>query len=298
MNAIALLNLFCQAQTAMERSPRTVLWYREQVLRFFRWLEAENLHSQNWLRPEVVEQYLVHSRKQSGNAPATVAGHFRALKGFFRWLVERGYIGDSPMKLLRSPHVPKREPGGVAVEEFATLVDSIPLSTWVDFRDKLLVQVLFLTGIRLGECARLSVADFRVQQHLLKVDGKTGPRLTPLLPAVERAFVAYLFVRPEAAEERLFLAANGGGKAAGAIQEKGIYLMLRRRCARAGLRMLNPHSFRHGLAMYLLNEGGDASLVQRVLGHAQISTTMGFYADWVLDGLSREFAEKMKGLGT
>ena len=73
--------------------------------------------------------------------------------------------------------------------------------------------------------------------------------------------------------------------------------MVRRRCKTAGLRVLNPHSFRHGLAMMLLNKGGDMSLVQKVLGHSQISTTARFYAEWLNDGMAREFTEKMKGVG-
>jgi integrase len=74
--------------------------------------------------------------------------------------------------------------------------------------------------------------------------------------------------------------------------------MLRRRCQVAGLRMLNPHSFRHGLAMLMLNErGADMSLVQKVLGHSQISTTARHYAEWLTEGIQREFADKMRGVG-
>ncbi|MBE2240126.1 MAG: tyrosine-type recombinase/integrase [Caldilineaceae bacterium] len=297
MSALSLLALFCQSLAAQNRSRRTILWYEQEVRRFFDWLERSGLGGGNWLRAEVVEAYLAYCRDERGNAPATVAGHYRALYGWFKWLAGREYIALSPMTTLRPPHVPDAEPRRTQVEEYAQLLDSIPSSTWVDARDRLIVTVLFLSGVRLGECARLQAADFRTHEHLLKVDGKTGPRLVPLLPAVERAFVAYLFARPASVEPRLFLAADGGKRAKGAIQEKGIYLMLRRRCQRAGLRMLNPHSFRHGLAMHLLNEGGDASLVQKVLGHAQITTTMRHYADWVLDGLAREFSSKMKGLG-
>ena len=73
--------------------------------------------------------------------------------------------------------------------------------------------------------------------------------------------------------------------------------MVKRRC-RAGLRALNPHSFRHGLAIILLNRGGaDMSLVQKILGHSQISAPARNYAEWLTDGMLREFTEKMKGVG-
>lgn len=302
MDAYDLLSLFCQSQMAKNRSPRTVEWYRAGVGRFLAWLRRRNLHNGNWLRPEVIEQYLAEDRapapKGDGNAAATVAGHYRALVGWFKWLVERGYLAASPMAQVTAPHVPRSEPRRTQLEEYVALLDAIPAGDWIDLRDRLIVQTLFLCGLRLGECARLTAEDYRTGDHLLRADGKTGLRLVPLLPAVERAFVAYLWMRPESTAPELFLSSTGGRQSRDqAMQPKAIYLMLRRRCKAAGLRPLNPHSFRHGLAMYLLNEGGDMSLVQKVLGHAQISTTSRHYANWLTDGLQREFAEKMRGVG-
>jgi len=300
MNAHDLLTLFCQSLLAKNRSPRTVEWYRAGVSRFLAWLRRRNLHNGNWLRPEVIEQYLAEDRALDGdaNAPATVAGHYRALVGWFKWLVERRYIAESPMTQVAAPHVPRSEPRHTELDEYARLIDSIPAGDWIDLRDRLIVQTLFLCGLRLGECARLTAADYRVTEHLLRADGKTGLRLVPLLPAVERALVAYLWMRPDASAPELFLSSTGGRRSRDRVmQPKAIYLMLRRRCRAAGLRQLNPHSFRHGLAMHLLNEGGDMSLVQKILGHAQIGTTAKHYAFWLTDGLQREFAEKMKEVG-
>jgi integrase/recombinase XerC len=273
-----------------------VRWYREGVNRFLVWLAASGLSNGNWLRAEVIESYLAADR--STNAPATVAGHYRSLVGWFSWLVERQYIDVSPMKPIPAPHVPASEPKRTSLDEYVILLDSIPSGDWINLRDRLIIQTFFLCGIRLGECAHLIAADYRLPQHLLRVDGKTGLRLVPLLPAVERAFVAYLFLRPESSVSSLFLSSTGGRNVRHEpLHEKGIYQMLRRHCQRAGLRNLNPHSFRHGLAMHLLNEGGDMSLVQKVLGHSQISTTAKHYANWLTDGLQREFVEKMRGLG-
>lgn len=294
MTVNQLLDLYLQSLTAANRTPRTVQWYAEQVNRFLRWLEANNLHNGNWLRREIIEQYLADSRRT--NAPATIAGHYRALRGFFLWLVERNYIDRSPMQGMKPPAVPRTEPKRTAVDEYLRLLDSIPPATWIDNRDRLIIQTLFLCAVRLGECARLTADDYRTTEHLLRVDGKTGVRLVPLLPPVERSLVAYRFTRPATSESRLFLSdTRGRNVPLVPLQEKGIYQMLRRRCQRAGLRNLNPHSFRHGLAMHLLNTGGDMSLVQKILGHSQIATTAKHYADWLTEGLVSEFMGKMKG---
>jgi len=298
--AVDALELFLASHLAAGHSPRTVEWYRYEVERFYGWIDASGLTDHNWVKPEIIEQYLAASRLK-GNQPATMAGHYRALAGFFAWLVKRGYVQTSPLADIPIPKVPKKQPRRAELAEYAALVDSIPMGDWIDLRDRLVIQVLFLCGLRLAECAKLSASDFRTDQHLLLVrQGKGGhDRFVPLLPAVERAFKMYLFVRPEwPGTDHLFLGADGAGKARGDIAPGGIRQMVKRRCQSAGVRVLNPHSFRHGLAMMLLNRGGaDMSLVQKILGHSQIGTTSRNYAEWLTDGLIREFTEKMKGVG-
>lgn len=291
-----LLAMYLDSHSSAGHSSGTIAWYRYELTRFFEWLRASGMQRSDWLQLPVVERYLAHSR-DVGNAPATVAGHYRALKGFYGWLVDRGYIAVSPLDGVKAPKVPKRQPRRADLHEYTQLIDSIGSGRWVDMRDKLIVSTLFLCGLRLGEVCRLTSADYRTPQHLLRVrEGKGGhERLVPLLPAVERAFVAYLYVRPHYTTEHLFLSSNGAGRPSGVILPNGVRQMLRRRCKRAGLRLLNPHSFRHGLAMYLLNSGGDMSLVQKILGHSQITTTARHYAEWLTEGMLREFTETMGG---
>jgi integrase/recombinase XerC len=293
-----LLVMYLDSHASAGHSAGTIGWYRYELQRFFAWLQACGLHRSDWLQLAVVERYLASSR-EAGNAPATVAGHWRALRGFFGWLAERGYIAASPLAGAKPPKVPKKAPRRAVLGEYLQLLESIPEGDWIDLRDRLIISTLFLCGVRLGECAKLTSADYRTSEHLLRVrEGKGGhERLVPLLPAVERSYVAYLFVCPPWAAGPLFLSANGAREPRGVILANGIRQMLRRRCRRAGLRMLNPHSFRHGLAMHLLNSGGDMSLVQKVLGHAQITTTARHYAEWLTEGMLREFTEKMHGTG-
>jgi integrase/recombinase XerD len=298
MNVHDLLAVFLAYHRAAGHSPATVQWYSDEIERFLAWLVASGLHNGNWLQAAVVERYLAESRTTDGNAPATVATHYRGLKGFFSWLQERSYIATSPMAQLRPPKVPKTEPKRASLAAYLRLLESLSPSTWLGCRDRLIVTTLFLCGIRRGECAHLKADDYRLSEHVLYVDGKTGPRLVPLLPAVEKAYVQYLYNRPAHPSPYLLLGANGAGKPQRELLPGGIYQMLRRHCLAAGVPRLNPHSFRHGLAMLLLNERhADMSLVQKVLGHSQIATTSARYAEWLTAGLIREFSEKMRGIG-
>ncbi len=296
MTVRELFELYATWHRAAGHTERTIEYYWYELTRFLSWIEANGLQ-RDWCKPAVFIRYLADAAKQ-GDAPATVAGHYRGLRGFFGWLEQEKYLERSPMAEIKPPKVPKSEPKRATLREVDALVESIPEGDWIDLRDRLLVLTMFLGGLRLGECARMAAADYRTAEDLVIVrHGKTGARVVPMLPAVKRAFVAYMFCRPAWPEDELFLAADGARNACGVILEKGIYQMVRRRCKRAGLRNLNPHSFRHGLAMHLLNEGGDMSLVQKVLGHAQISTTAKHYAEWATDGMQREFAQRMRGAG-
>lgn len=292
---------FLTYQLALNHSDGTVEWYRYQLQRYLHWLGDRPQTAAN------IRAYLAASRNgdkeagKKGNRPATVAGHWRALRTWYQFLTAEGHIEVNPMDGVSKPKVPNTEPRRAQLNEYLMLLDSIERHTWLDVRDRLVITILFLCGVRRSEAARLIPADFRVDEHQLSVrQGKGGgDRRVPLLPAVERALVEYLFVRPPSAIPQLFLAANGHGMVGDSpLTATAIYQMLRRRCREAGLRTLNPHSFRHGLAMYLLNEAGaDMSLVQKILGHAQITTTTRYYAQWLDEGALRKFSDKMKIVG-
>jgi integrase/recombinase XerC len=277
-------------------SARTVKWYEEQIRRFVDWLGANGYTGTDWISPVVVDRYLESGRRLSR---ATVAGHYRALRVFFGWLVERNYLPASPMTGVAPRKPGKRAPRRAEAHEYERLAESIPCcGSWVDARDRLAIDLMFLGGLRLSEVANIRRSDFDMRANLLFVRGKGDKdRYVPILPAVARSFMAYMTICPKWTTDHLMLSCSKFDEPQGLLQPGSLRLMLRRRCRAAGMRYLNPHSFRHGLAIYLLNHGGDMSLIQKILGHSNISTTATHYADWVTDGLSREFGVKMGGLG-
>lgn len=297
--SIDLLSAFLDYQMACNHAATTIIWYRGEIERFHRWREGRPFDA-----PATITAYLAASRQKPDGRPAspfTVAGHYRALRSWFAWLVAAEHLPVNPMAKIPKPKTPRRQPRRASLAEYAMLMDAIGHDSWIDARDRCIVAILFLCGLRRSECARLEVADVRTNLHQLFVhQGKGGhDRNVPLLPAVERAFVEYLFVRPDCAGPLLVAADNHCRAIERGLSGQAIYEMLRRRCKRAGLRLLNPHSFRHGLAMYLLNDtGADMSLVQKILGHSQISTTARFYAEWLDDGVLREYSYRMKDVAT
>lgn len=278
-------------------SARTLEWYRLQIETFIAWLSKQQISGSTWLTPETIEKFLAEEQKRISEA--SVAGRFRALLAFFNWLVERKYLAVSPMVGVERRDAPKRVPRRTDLESYQILIDSIPMAHWLDLRDRLAINVMFLCGLRVSEVAGLRIGDFDIRQGLLTVRSGKGnkDRIVPMQPAVSGAFVRYMYGRPGWPGSEVMLSADVGRNAQGVIKPNGLRIMLRRRCEAAGVPYINPHSFRHGLAMYLLNHGGDMSLVQKILGHSKIATTADYYAEWVTEGMVREFTEKMGNAG-
>jgi integrase len=197
------------------------------------------------------------------------------------------------MRAVERPHVPKKEPRRTSVDELRQLLQSIKPETWVDRRDRLIILMLFWCALRVGALSRVRVADVDVATGSLRVGrDKGGPHYVPMLPVVKVEFMAYLYALPPSASDTLFVAADGHGRPLDTgLTADGIRQMLERRSLAAGFsRRKNPHSFRHGIAMHLLNElGADMAFISELLGHKDVKTTESFYAFWKATGLSRKY---------
>ena len=119
------------------------------------------------------------------------------------------------------------------------------------------------------------------------------------MPCTDRLagpLLAYYDACPPAREDDLWLSDDGAGNVRGPLTIEGVRQMLRRRCKAEGMRCLNPHAFRHGYAMALLNAGMDISALSNAMGHNSVKTTEGIYARWLTGGLKREYNEAMARL--
>lgn len=288
-------------QSAM-LSEATTDWYAVQLRMFDDWLRA---NEQTGVTTETIEQYLVYLRKRKARhsdrplSPSSVAGAHRALKIFYKWCVDRGVLDASPVGGIKLKKPSRKMPKRATRQEFDQLTRSLPVDTWIGLRDYLLIHTVFYCGLRIGEALRLEAQHFEIteERQVLHVPGgKTGAGVVPLLREVSEAFLAYNTHRPKSKDARLFLSSDGNGGTDGILTPSGARQMLRRRCEEAGLRYLNPHSFRHGIAMHLLNDKrADMSMAQRILRHSKITTTAESYAEWLIDPLADEYRRQMKG---
>ncbi len=287
-----LLTRFLVAKEAANRSPRTIAWYEEQIAHFLLWLEGQDVGGEE--PPALIDRYLAGERKR-GLSPNTVSARFRAISAWLNWCAKRNLIEAAPTATMERPRVPKTIAPYVTVEECSALLAGIAAADWTDARDRLLVLLLFFSGLRCGELVALNVDDIDRQAGTVRVRHGKGmkARVVPVSGAVPRALAEYVFSRPVYGGPELFLSNDGYGGIRGPLTTEGVRQMLIRRCKRAGVRYMHPHLWRHGCAMWMLNNGVGLSGVSALLGHSSTVVTETVYARWQPDALKREYQEAL-----
>lgn len=293
------LQRFLQSKRASNRSEKTIESYAYHLHHFLGWMQKQAQSNADFTQPETIEAFLV-SQQKAGFSPFTIAGRYRSLRVWYRFLVRRVKCMEaSPVDEVESPALPNDVRPYVSLATYQRLMDSIEPLNWFDMRDRCMVYLMFWCGLRVSELLHLAPVDVDANRQQVTVRaGKGGKgRIVPCGNDLGAMVYQYLIHLPLTAEglkiagDPLFISNNGIGGARAALTENGLRQMLRRRCSSAGLPYLKPHSFRHGYAMLFLNNGMDLSAVSKTMGHASEQFTSRIYAHWLPEGIRREYAE-------
>ena len=271
----ARLDRFCDALWLEDGlSPRTLASYRADLHRFARWL-ANCDSSLGVAERSHVERYLAHLFEAAGLKARSAARAVSSLRRFYRQLQRDGARSDDPTALTASPRLPRSLPKSLTEAQVEALLGAPDVNTPEGFRDRVMLEVLYATGLRVSELVGLPVAAVSLDMGVARVLGKGAKeRLVPLGEEALDWVGRYLHgTRGDLLDgrqsEALFVTRRGGP-----MTRQGFWLRLRRHAVRAGVRTtVSPHVLRHAFATHLLNHGADLRVVQMLLGHADISTT-------------------------
>lgn len=231
-------------------------------------------------RAEDLRAYL-SSLEQAGLAASTAARRLSSLRQFHKFLYTEGLRADDPCIGLDGPRTRRPLPRMLSEEEVSHLLkaareeaDASPKGK----RLRCLLEVLYATGVRVSELVGLPNAAVLRDPDCLLVKGKGGrERMVPLGQAAARALEEYRQVRdhflPGKVQAARYLFPSRGKE--GHLTRHRFAQMLKQLAAKAGLDpgKLSPHTLRHAFASHLLAHGADLRAVQKMLGHADISTT-------------------------
>ena len=288
---------FCARLSAEGRSPATIAAYRRDLALVAR-VAGE-------LAPGIVcravtaglidQVFSAGAVTESERGPRSAASLHRmkaAVRAFFAWAVEAGVVEDNPARSIRMHRLPRKLPVFLTTAEKKRLLKELKGRT--DFsalRDRAMIEVLLGTGIRLGELAALDMDDIDLDAKHLRVRAKGNvPQVKFIKTDLRTLLRRYLAERrrhgrPEM--EALFLS-NRDGR----LCQRQIANRLAHWLRKAGIeKELTPHGLRHTFATHLYGATNDLLVVQRALGHRDVSTTQ-IYTHLV-DGQLEEALERL-----
>ncbi len=215
--------------------------------------------------------------KERGYVATTVARKVAASRSFFSFLVAEGLIKTDPTENMSSPSVGKALPKPIPINQVRLLMEQpAKLTTAEARRDKVMLELLYASGMRISELVALNLGDVNTEgDYFVRCFGKgRKERIIPLYGQIALAVKKYTDEdRPRLAhgkkETALFLNARGER-----LTRQGFWQKLKEYVKSAGLNShISPHTLRHSFATHMLSGGADLRSVQELLGHANISTT-------------------------
>lgn len=255
-------------------SPYTVRNYTGEIEEFIAFAEEQGVHEWAQVDKRLMRQWLAELRGAE-YVPASIARRLSEVRACCTYLVREGVLATNPLTGMASPRQTRRQPRVLSYDEVLALLRAPDTTTPQGQRDRAILELLYGSGIRLGELEKLSLGDLNMQRREVRVLGKGNKERIALFGAgAADAMSLYLREgRPRLANEQsdnaLFL--NRFGRRLGRVS---IIRMLDHCAKQAGIeRAVTPHALRHSFATHLVDEGVDIRLIQELLGHASPSTT-------------------------
>ena len=282
---------------------RTLRAYRVDVLQCLEWCGVNDLSDLNSVSTSVLRQWMYWLNKN--HARSSLARKVVAVRGFFAWTTHVGLISANPAQILNTPKIANELPTVLDEAQAEKLLDcaedrsedyavdkspatehqeNTPLKSQIKtkqeyaiaLRNAAILELLYATGMRVGELTGLNVQDMDFENHTVKVTGKGNKqRVVPFGVPAAKACKKWLDCGRNALQEKsaassqaLFL-----GVRAKRIDQRVVRDIVHAAAAAANVPDVAPHALRHSAATHMLNGGADLREVQELLGHSSLNTT-------------------------
>jgi integrase/recombinase XerC len=270
-------------------SPHTVAAYRNDLEQFYAYLNRQyGVSDITAVGHTMIRSWLVVLMEEK-ITPRSIIRKISTLKSFYRFLLKEGVVPVSPMKKIIAPKTSKRLPVFVEKEKMEILLDQEEKKQdFPGFRDRIILELLYSTGMRLSELVNLKEDDVDFHHSNLKVIGKRNKeRLIPFSSRLAGSIKKYLDLK------KAYLSSLSTDSAPVALRRaefntisllvtdrgmpvypKFVYLVVTRSLMSVTtLTKKSPHVLRHSFATHLLNNGAELNAVKELLGHANLSAT-------------------------
>ena len=254
-------------------SSNTVRAYIGDVFTFLIW--ADNLNVDE-INTKKFSEYLYFIQKIN-YTKTTVARKIASIRAFYKFLYQEEIIDSNPADAIRAPKRPKSLPDFMSEEEVENILRNIKIETPAGYRNRVILELLWVSGMRISELSGLNYENLNLEQNEIKVLGKGAKERIVLIPDKTKENlknyidnVSDLICKTKKTlQSPLFINYNGFR-----LQNQSIRKALNEVVQKIELpKKVTPHVFRHSFATRMLENGADLRIVQELLGHASISNT-------------------------
>lgn len=251
-------------------SPHTIIAYQNDLLQFVDFIEEtyeeDDLKKVNY---QFIRNWIIHL-KELGLNNKSINRKISTLQLFYKHLLKLEEIKVSPLAKHRSLKVGKREEIPFSTKEIEEVLATFE-DDFSSVRNKLLIELLYTTGMRRAELVGLKDTSINLSSQQIKVLGKRNKeRIIPLLPKIVKSIEAYLIEKKQLSNSTNLLVKDSGE----AIDDAFVYKTVKQAFEKASTKLKkSPHILRHSFATHLLNNGANLAEVKELLGHASLAST-------------------------
>lgn len=252
-------------------SSNTIISYEYDLEHFFNFLARMDIQTAFSIDYEHIRLYI---NSLANYAVSTRSRKLTALRTYYKFLVKEDIVSTNLMNKFDIPRIPKRLPSSLSYNEVKTILEGIDTSTTNGYRNRVMMELLYATGMRCSELVNLKTGDVNLKMAIVRVLGKGDKqRMIPLSPLVVEYLRDYLSnIRPEYKYsnqvDSLFLSSGGP------ISRENFFKIFTNCVKECGItKKVSPHTFRHSFATHILENGADLRSIQELLGHSDIATT-------------------------
>lgn len=254
-------------------SNNTITNYSDDICEYLDYIDSEGLDFRNILYSDI-RFYLMYLKDTKKDNNSSIDRKLSAIRGFYKYLANNKVVKNNVFSLVSGPKKSKRLPRFFEYNELEELFDACDLGTSLGQRDRLLLEMLYATGVRVSELVNIKVSDIDETGQSILVLGKGNKeRYVTYGDYCSEILDLYLsdgYLKLNTNKScYLFLNNNGGN-----LTDRGVRYILDRIIKHTSIQKnISPHMIRHSFATHLLNEGADLLSVQKLLGHESIKAT-------------------------